>query len=215
MTETGTVTEPVTEPVTEGGTIGPSGSQRGAPRRWPTVGVRPFEELVRTEGPTVWRVCRALLGPVDAEDAWSDTFLSALRAYPRLEPGSNERGWLVTIAHRRALDVIRARNRRAVPDAEPPERPAQEATDPHQFDELWQALDALPARQRHAVVYRHLAGLSYDEVAALLDSSPTSARRSVADGMAKLRRDPRLQTPTSAPPPAPTTNDRPPTRRRT
>ena len=62
-------------------------------------------------GPVVMRVCRALLGPADAEDAWAETFVSALQAYPRLRPESNVRGWLVTIAHRKAIDVIRARQR--------------------------------------------------------------------------------------------------------
>src|SRR5215467_8394953 len=61
----------------------------------------PFEEVVTAHGPTVLRVCRAVLGSVDADDAWSETFLAALRAYPTLEPGSNVEAWLVTIAHRK------------------------------------------------------------------------------------------------------------------
>ena len=61
----------------------------------------------------VMRVCRALLGPADAEDAWSETFISALRAYPRLRVGSNVRGWLVTIAHRKAIDQLRAKAARS------------------------------------------------------------------------------------------------------
>ena len=61
----------------------------------------PFEEIVTTHGPTVLRVCRAVLGPMDADDAWSETFLAALRAYPTLRPGSNVEAWLVTIALRR------------------------------------------------------------------------------------------------------------------
>jgi DNA-directed RNA polymerase specialized sigma24 family protein len=40
----------------------------------------PFEEVVARHGATVLRVCRAVLGPVDADDAWSDTFLAALAA---------------------------------------------------------------------------------------------------------------------------------------
>ena len=55
----------------------------------------------------VMRVCRALLAPSDAEDAWSETFLAALQAYPRLPPDSNVQGWLVTIAHRKAIDQLR------------------------------------------------------------------------------------------------------------
>ena len=52
----------------------------------------PFEEVVAEHGPTVLRVCRAVLGPVDAEDAWSETFLAALRAYPRPAARQQRRG---------------------------------------------------------------------------------------------------------------------------
>ena len=70
--------------------------------------VPPFDQIVADHGAVVMRVCRALVGPHDAEDAWSETFLSALRAYPDLRPDSNVRGWLVTIAHRKAIDQIRS-----------------------------------------------------------------------------------------------------------
>src|SRR5882724_7455579 len=67
----------------------------------------PFEEIVAEHGPVVMRVCRALLGPADAADAWSETFLSALEAYPKLRSESSIRAWLVTIAHRKAIDQRR------------------------------------------------------------------------------------------------------------
>jgi RNA polymerase sigma factor (sigma-70 family) len=148
--------------------------------------VRPFEEVVAEHGPLVMRVCRALLGPADAEDAWAETFVAALRAYPRLTPDSNVRGWLVTIAHRKAIDVIRLRQRSPLPTAELPDRPVPDEALPD--DELWAALAALPFKQRAAVVHHHLAGLPYAEVGALLDSSAAAARRSAADGLASLRR---------------------------
>src|SRR6187401_1733215 len=84
----------------------------------------PFEAIVVTQGPTVLRVCRAVVGAADADDAWSETFLSALRAYPALPADANVEAWLVTIAHRRAIDIGRARTRRAVPTAIVEERAA-------------------------------------------------------------------------------------------
>lgn len=140
-------------------------------------------------GPLVLRVCRALLDPDDAQDAWSETFLSALRAYPDLRPGSNLRGWLVTIAHHKAIDQYRKAARTPLPTGEIPERPSNDANpapDPPD-DGLRDALDALPPKQRGAVVYRYLADLDYAEVGALLESSPEAARRSAADGIASLR----------------------------
>jgi RNA polymerase sigma factor (sigma-70 family) len=87
----------------------------------------PFEELVAEHGPTVLRVCRAVLGPADAEDAWSETFLAALDAYARLRPNSNIEAWLVTIAHRKALDHVRARSRRPILTDMLPEPPRTRA----------------------------------------------------------------------------------------
>ena len=88
-------------------------------------------------GATVLRVCRAVVGPVDAEDAWSETFLSALRAYPDLPADANVEAWLVTIAHRRAVDVGRARSRRPVPTDTLPERPAAHADPAARDPDLW------------------------------------------------------------------------------
>lgn len=150
--------------------------------------MRPFEEIVAEHGPVVMRVCSALLGPVDAQDAWSETFLSALRAYPDLRPDSSVRGWLVTIAQRKAIDQIRKAGRAPRPTGHLPEVPA--ADDPPDPGDagLRAALDALPPKQRGAVIYRYLADLSYAEVAALLESNEAAARRSAADGIATLRK---------------------------
>jgi RNA polymerase sigma factor (sigma-70 family) len=152
------------------------------------VSVRPFEEIVAEHGSVVLRVCRALLGPDDAQDAWSETFLSALRAYPDLRPDSNIRGWLVTIAHRKAIDQIRRTGRAPRPAGRVPDIVAvHDPPDPGD-DGLHAVLAALPPKQRGAVVYRYLADLSYSDVAALLESSEDAARRSAADGIAALRR---------------------------
>lgn len=147
----------------------------------------PFEEIVAEHGPAVLRVCCALLGPDDAEDAWSETFLSALRAYPDLPPDSNVRGWLVTIAHRRSIDRIRKNRRSPRPTGDLPEAPSPDTLPEPADDTLRAALDALPPKQRGAVVYRYLADLSYAEVGVLLNSSEAAARRSAADGIATLR----------------------------
>lgn len=136
------------------------------------------------------RVCRALLGPADADDAWQETFLSALKAYPRLEAGSNIEAWLVTIAHRKAIDQHRARRRSAIPVASVKESgvagtPASDDSDVHEG--LWQLLAQLPAKQRAAVAYHHVAGLPYAQVAKILGNTESAARRAAADGIKTLR----------------------------
>ena len=72
------------------------------------AGVPPFENIVARHGATVLRVARAVLGHADADDAWSETFLSAMKAYPDLPDDANVEAWLVTIAHRKAINIIRA-----------------------------------------------------------------------------------------------------------
>src|SRR5437764_541315 len=85
---------------------------------------QPFEKVVEQHGGTVLRVCRVILGVHDAEDAWSETFLAAMRAYPDLPDDANAEAWLVTIAPRKAIDVLRARNRQPAPVGEIPRAPA-------------------------------------------------------------------------------------------
>jgi RNA polymerase sigma factor (sigma-70 family) len=152
------------------------------------VTVQPFEQIVTGYGPMVLRVCRAVVGPHDAEDAWSETFLSAMKAYPDLPSDANIEAWLVTIAHRKAIDVTRAAARRPTPVEEIPERPGDTGR-PEDWDgDLWQALKALPTRQREAVAYHYLAGLPYKEIAAVSGGSTDAARRAAADGVKTLRR---------------------------
>jgi RNA polymerase sigma factor (sigma-70 family) len=151
------------------------------------TGKQPFEAVVAAHGATVQRVCRAVLGPADADDAWAETFLAALKAYPELPDDANVEAWLVTIAHRKAIDVTRAAARRAIPVADVPERPSAQRTDGRDLD-LSAALAALPRRQREAVAYHYLAGMPYRDVAAVIGGTTDAARRSAADGIANLRK---------------------------
>jgi RNA polymerase sigma factor (sigma-70 family) len=149
----------------------------------------PFETVVETHGRTVLRVCRAVLGPDEADDAWSETFLSALKAYPQLPADANLEAWLVTIAHRKAVDVTRAASRRPPPTDRPPADAAPpDAVGTEETDTLLDAVARLPVRQRQAVALHHLGGLPYAEVATLVGVSTDAARRAAADGIAALRR---------------------------
>jgi RNA polymerase sigma factor (sigma-70 family) len=151
------------------------------------VGLRPFEEVIAVHGPTVLRVCRALLGYHDAEDAWAETFLAALRAYPGLDPEANIEAWLVTVAKHKAIDQHRASRRNPLPIEAVPEGSGRAGTAMEDVDELWSALNTLSPRQREVVAYHHLAGLSYAEVAAIVGGTEAAARRAASDGMKKLR----------------------------
>lgn len=153
----------------------------------------PFEVAITRHGPTVLRVCRAVLGPgADAEDAWSETFLAALTSWPDLEEDTNVEAWLVRVSHRKALDIIRARTRHAVPHRELPDQTSSRGNPHDGQDDLWQAVAALPERQRLAVAYHYFGGLRHTETAALIGSTPAAVRRAAADGLATLRRSFRI-----------------------
>ena len=148
----------------------------------------PFEDVVTRHGPTVLRVCRAVVGPVHAEDAWSETFLAALRAYPELPAGANVEAWLVTIAHRKAIDVLRARSRQPVPTGRLPDPGTDDGAPGRWQRDLWEAVAELPERQRQCVAYHYLGGLTHAEVAQVVGTTETAARKASSDGVRSLRR---------------------------
>ena len=147
----------------------------------------PFQRLLDDHSTTVLRFLVGSVGPVDADDCFQETVIAALRAYPRLSHEDNLRGWLLTIAHRKALDHHRARSRRPVP-AEEVEVGSVDAA-PIADDGLWSAVHDLPPKQRGAVLLRFVGDLSHREIATALDSSEEAARRALADGLAKLRKE--------------------------
>lgn len=148
----------------------------------------PFEQVVSEHGATVLRVCRAVLGPhTDADDAWSETFLSALKAWPNLADAANVEAWLVTIAHRKALDIIRRRQRHAIPVDDLPDTVSTIGVPDATDHDLWAALARLPDKQRQVVAYHHLGGLPYAEIAAIVGGSTDAARRAASDGIRSLR----------------------------
>ena len=150
---------------------------------------QPFEKVVEQHGGTVLRVCRVLLGVHDAQDAWSETFLAAMRAYPDLPDDANAEAWLVTIAHRKAIDVLRARKRQPAPVGDVPDVPNGLGIPDAEDGDLWQAVKALPDKQRQAVAYHYVAGLAYAEIAGILGGSTDAARRAAADGIKNLRKN--------------------------
>ncbi len=149
--------------------------------------MEPFERLVDEYGAAVLRLCRARLRGAAADDAWSETFLAALRAYPGLRPGSNTRAWLFTIAERKCIDELRRTRRSPVPVGRAGDDQVTDTPVEGPDDDLVAALGSLGSKQRRAVLLHHVAGLPYAEVGELIGSSEAAARRSAADGIAKLR----------------------------
>ena len=150
------------------------------------VVVPPFQEFLEANRGTVYRFLQVAVGPHDADDCFQETFLSALRAYPRLRDGEALDRWVLKIASRKAIDHHRASGRRPAPTADVPDRPAP-AADPTPDDDLWAAVGSLPPRQRVAVVHRHVLDRSYAEVAELMGSTEEAARANVSQGLRRLK----------------------------
>jgi RNA polymerase sigma factor (sigma-70 family) len=148
----------------------------------------PFQLALDQHRDSLARFLAATVGPQEADDCLQETLIAALRAYPRLRDGSNVRAWLFTIARNKAFDEHRARVRRPVPVAEAEPRGSVALAD-EPDEELWSAVRGLPAKQRAAVVLRFVNDFSHRDVATVLDCSEEAARRSLHEGLARLRRE--------------------------
>jgi DNA-directed RNA polymerase specialized sigma24 family protein len=170
----------------------------------------PFQRFLDAHRDDVLRFLVASLGRHDAEDAFQETFISALRAYERLRPDSNLRAWVLTIAHRKALDMHRARKRRPLPVAEVADGAAPiggtgsraggsgggEDGVPGAVDsgaagqgDHWERVRELAPRQRAVLTLRYAADLTHAEIALALGCSEEAARRAASDGLKALRQE--------------------------
>jgi DNA-directed RNA polymerase specialized sigma24 family protein len=147
----------------------------------------PFQTLIDAHAGEVMAVCRGAVGRADADDCFQETFIAALRGYPKLRDGGNLRGWLITIAHRKAVDHHRANGRRPLPVAEVRETAVEDP--PLGGDGVWELVGALPPKQRAAVTLRYAGDLPHAEIAAALGCSPEAARRSLHEGLKRLREE--------------------------
>jgi RNA polymerase sigma factor (sigma-70 family) len=158
-----------------------------------TVKLAPFQSVLDQHGEDVFRFLVALVGREEAEDCFQETLMSAIRAYPRLDREANVRAWLFTVARRKAIDAHRARGRRAIPMGRVPERAAADtAADSNGVGvdpELWGLVRKLPPKQRAAIALRFVVGMSHAEIGHATGSSEEAARRSLHEGLKKLREE--------------------------
>jgi RNA polymerase sigma factor (sigma-70 family) len=153
------------------------------------VKLPPFQALLDAHRGDVYRFLVASVGPVDADDCFQETWIAALRAYPRLRRADNLRAWVLRIAQRKAIDSHRARRRRPQPSDSLPEAATAPELVADGEPELWGAVRRLPPKQRAAVFCRSVLGMPYAELAALLDCSQDAARRNVHEGLKALREE--------------------------
>ncbi len=134
-----------------------------------------FEALVRRHQPAVYRVALRMLGSeADAQDATQETFVRAWRGLGRFRRESETTTWLYRIVTRRCLDVIGARRpSKALDEIELSSRVdvADAAEQRERLRAVTRAIAALPGDQRVTLVLREFEGLSYEQVADVLETS--------------------------------------------
>ncbi|MFN2615039.1 MAG: RNA polymerase sigma factor [Actinomycetota bacterium] len=163
----------------------PATSRSGGRARSTSVRPPPFQVLLDEHRDEVYRFLSGIVEPHDLDDCFQETFLSALRAYPKLRDGSNPRSWIMTIAYRKAMDSHRGRARSPVTVEQVPERPARGS-----FSEdhaLWELVQGLPPKQRAAVVSRYAHAMPYREIAGVIGITEEAARQNVREGLKSLR----------------------------
>ena len=151
-----------------------------------SVRLPPFQTLLDAHGRDVHRFLVASVGRLDADDCYQETWLAALRAYPRLRDAANLRSWIFTVAHRKAIDHVRARRRVAIPVGDVPERAGGSDLSPPD-DDLWSQVRELPPKQRTALALRYVTDAAYDEIGAVMGTSEEAARRNVHEALKRLR----------------------------
>jgi len=147
------------------------------------VAVPPFETFYESHKAEVFRFLTGKIGHDRAEDAFQETFLRALRAYPKLEHGEHLRAWVLTIANRIVIDGAR----RQRPHGELPELASEDGRPA--FEDLAPLTDDLPPKERAAVVLRYGYDLGYDEIGAALGSTESAARQAASAGVRRIRRE--------------------------
>jgi RNA polymerase sigma-70 factor (ECF subfamily) len=162
----------------------------------------PFAEVVTLHQRMIYGyLLRFTRNVADAQDLFQETFLRAYRAYPALPTDADLRAWLMRIAVNLSKNYVRDRQRRTrvlvneeQGQEQAPPRFAENSSTTEQTmisretaQTLLTTIDALPFRQRTALIQRQFEGLEYDAIAANLECSSESARAHVYQALRKLR----------------------------
>ena len=145
----------------------------------------PFQHLLDAYGSDVHRFLNATVGADELDDCYQETWLAALRSYPRLRDSSNLRSWILTVANHKAIDRLRARRRDPVAVGVLPEAASPSIGEPE--EELWARVRELPPKQRTAIALRFVSDAGYADVATIMGTSQEAARRNVHEGLKRLR----------------------------
>ena len=145
--------------------------------------------------PAVYGLARRVVrDPARAEDVAQEVFLSVWRFATRFDPDKGSaRTWVMTLAHRRAVDLVRSeeatsrREAAAGTEDTPFDVVAEQATADIEGERVRRCLQALTELQREAVTLAYYGGYTYPEVSALLQTNHSTIKTRMRDGLIRLR----------------------------
>lgn len=153
-----------------------------------------FGELMRRHEQPTYRLALRMLGsPAEAEDAAQDAFLRAWKALPKFQGTSSFSTWLYRITTNRCLNIIDARRPSEPLDetraGDRRDDPASRAQERERMSALTASIGGLPAEQRAALVLREFEGLSYEDIADVLQISLAAVKGRIHRARAQIALD--------------------------
>lgn len=149
-------------------------------------------EAFRVHGGAVKALARRVLGDESlADDVVQETFVWLWGAADRYEPGRGSlRSMLLTVAHRRAVDLIRSEEARTRREARLPDPPYDDVADQAMAadvsERVRRALGDLSGPERAAIALAYFGGLTYVEVSRRLGAPEGTVKSRIRNGMRKL-----------------------------
>ncbi len=154
-----------------------------------------FEALYDALGASVYGVARRVVrDPNRAEDVAQEVFLEVWRKAPSFDEGrGSAKTWIMTIAHRRAVDAVRRNESQkrydgqAIVDEVSHDQPADQLLKAEEHSDVRGCLDTLTALQLESVRLAYFNGYTYAEVATLLGKPLPTIKTRMRDGLIRLR----------------------------
>jgi RNA polymerase sigma-70 factor, ECF subfamily len=154
-----------------------------------------FEALYDELAPAVFGLARRVVrDPARAEDVTQEVFLEIWRKAARFDSRLGKaKTWVMTIAHRRAVDAVRRseshkrQDNRGAPDEVTHDEPADVLIQAEEHGAVRECMDTLTDLQLESVRLAYFNGYTYNEVATLLDKPLPTIKTRMRDGLIRLR----------------------------
>jgi RNA polymerase sigma-70 factor (ECF subfamily) len=154
-----------------------------------------FADVYDALGPAVFGLARRVVrDPARAEEIAQDVFVSVWRFATRFDPAKGSaRTWVLTLTHRRAVDVVRAeeaasrRETKVAAHDTPYDSVDEEVAARLEGQRVRRCMDSLTGLQHEAVTLAYYGGYTYPEVSTLLDVNLSTVKTRMRDGLIRLR----------------------------